>query len=279
MIRALKTGTLLAAAALLGACGGTRPLEGAAPVERREADALWRAVDTARPAWNRLEARLKLDLEDESGRQGATAVLRMRRDTVVWLSVRKAGVEGARVLIRPDSVFVLDRTARSYTPLAYAQLTDALGAGLPFDRLQALFAGEALLDEPLRWSSGIQGGRYVLAGERDGLEHRLELEPGTLRLAREELAQPSTGRRLAVDLSAYEAAGGARWPMRRVLTLFGTAALPGLPSGTGPSAEGHTPPERPVLTLELELSRLEPDPGALSTDFAVNPRYALVPWE
>jgi hypothetical protein len=258
---------------LLSACGERRALEGSVPVPRREADALWEAVEAARPAWTGWEAKARLDFADPNGQQGATAVLRMRRDTLIWLSIRKAGIEGARLLIRPDSAFVLDRTARTYTPLATEDLAAALGSEWTFDRLQALFTGEALLTEKLRWRSGVSGGRYVLEGDRKGLAYRLELDPADLSLRREEITETATGRRLVLESDAYKAAGASRLPTERRMIFYGGSSY--LPLLGTPSAEGL---DEPVAALSLDFSQVEPDPGSLRTDFDVNPRYELVPW-
>jgi hypothetical protein len=271
---------------LLPACRASRSLEGTAPLTRTDADGLWAAVEDARSGWTRWEGKGRIEIEAPGeGRQGATAVLRMRRDTCIWISVRKAAIEGARIYIRPDSVFVLDRSNKTYTPLAYGELTEALGLApeaLSFARLQAAFAGEAILDRPLRWRSGLSEGRYLLVGDREGLEYRLELDPATSRLLREDIRElPSgsvvSGRRLVRDFVAWE----GTIPTTRRWSLYG---------GSVPLTAPQAPEDGPVLPpaaasgealvlLELDFNQIELDPEEMRTDFSVNPRYSFLPWE
>lgn len=274
---------VLAALLLLPACRGARALEGTAPLGSADADGLWEAVQSARSPWTRWEGKGRIEIEDLQGRQGASAVLRMRRDTCIWISVRKAAIEGARIYIRPDSVFVLDRTNKTYTPLAYSQFTGATGLdpeALSFARLQAAFAGEAVLDRPLRWRSGLSEGRYLLVGDREGLEYRLELDPATSRLLREDILELATGRRLVRDFLEWE----GPVPSKRQWTLYGGRmpmplapeggpAIPQSPTG-GVFASGEA-----LLLLELDFNQIELDPAELRTAFSVNPRYTLLPWD
>lgn len=282
---ALFVALALAGLLLMPSCNRSRALEGTAPLTRTDAEGLWQAVENARTGWVRWEGKGRIELEDAGGRQGATAVLRMRRDTCIWISVRKAAIEGARIYIRPDSVFVLDRTNKTYTPLAYGQLTEALGLdpeALSFARLQAAFAGEAILDRPLRWRSGLSGGRYLLVGDRGGLEYRLEVDPATSRLLREEVLETATGRRLVRDFAEWE----GTVPSKRTWTFYG-----GRVSLTAPAGGPDTPPGGPEVVplplsasgeslaiLELDFNQIELDPSGLRTDFDVNPRYELLPW-
>lgn len=106
-----------------------------------------------------LEARGKLTYEDDEQRLKTTAIIRMAKDSVIWMSLRPAlGIEALRVLVRPDSAFLLDRLHNKYMAYDMKGLSQKVNFDLDFGLLQAMLLGNTL---PI-------GGEYgdVIRGEQ-----------------------------------------------------------------------------------------------------------------
>ena len=69
--------------------------------------------------WMNADARLSFD--DGSMSIGGTATIKMKKDEMIWMNVRKFGFEVARAMITKDSLFVLDRINKEYAaePISY----------------------------------------------------------------------------------------------------------------------------------------------------------------
>jgi hypothetical protein len=83
-------------------------------------------------------------LNDANDIEG-NAEVRMKKDEYIWIAVKKFGFEIARVLIRPDSFFLLDRFNRNYTAESLNYLTKNYGLPFGFMELQDLMAGNNLV--------------------------------------------------------------------------------------------------------------------------------------
>jgi hypothetical protein len=70
--------------------------------------------------------------------------LRMKSNDYIWIVVKKLGFEVSRVLIRPDSVFVLDRINRVKYLESYSFLENYVGMSIPFSDFQQLLSGNNL---------------------------------------------------------------------------------------------------------------------------------------
>lgn len=115
-----------------------------------------------------LGARAKISYSDEYGGESFTANIRMRKDSAIWMNFKKFSIEGARVLLTPDSIFVIDRINNEYTakPFEYAQKEYSLPVG--FQGLQAI-----LLGNPVFFSretvAGVDSLLYTLAQKTESL--------------------------------------------------------------------------------------------------------------
>lgn len=101
------------------------------------------------------EARGKLTYEDDEQRLKSSAIIRMAKDSLIWVSLRPAlGIEALRVLIRPDSAFMIDRLHNEYMAYDIEGLSQKLNFDLDFGLLQAMILGNTLplegdFDDPI----------------------------------------------------------------------------------------------------------------------------------
>jgi hypothetical protein len=63
------------------------------------------------------------------------------RDSVIWLSITKFGLEAARFFITPDSVQMINRLNSTYFTGDFSYVTSLFNIDFDFDILQALIAG------------------------------------------------------------------------------------------------------------------------------------------
>ncbi len=246
----LSAGLLL----LLGAsCRQTKEVA-ATDTPLVSAQQLWQALDRSRLEFVTFSARADLDIEDANGKSGASAIVHMHRDSLIWISLRKAGLEGARVLITRDSLHILDRTAKTYYPLAFAELRQQYRIDLGFDALQDLISGSVLIRQPLEWTSGLDDGKLLLSGQDGGKVHRFWLRPSDLKLSSQSLEEASQGLGMTMQLDAYEELNGQAFATYRLLTIQG---------------------EMPA-SLQARFSKMVTNDPDLSFSFHINPGYTVV---
>jgi hypothetical protein len=160
---------LLAGLSLFSSCSATRKV---GKVDKREAtpDYLLSqlALNRLQPEW--FEGKARIDYNDESQSVSAMATIQMKRDSIVWMSVRKLGFELARVMVTRDSVYVLDRINSEYTvePLDYLAKSYSLPAGLP--QLQDFILGNAILLEAAGFQSSAVGQSFRLSNHSTAVE-------------------------------------------------------------------------------------------------------------
>ncbi len=81
------------------------------------------------------KGKAKLELTTEKGNQKAQMHLRLKKDSLIWISITNK-VEAARILISPDSIKFMDRLNKKF----YSNSIDSMGAmfsfNLDFDLIQ-----------------------------------------------------------------------------------------------------------------------------------------------
>ncbi len=67
--------------------------------------------------------------------------IRMQKDKVIWFSVSKLGYEAARVLVRPDSIFIIDKIHSEYHTYDFVTLSSQFNFNLSFGLIQSILIG------------------------------------------------------------------------------------------------------------------------------------------
>ncbi len=109
------------------------PVTGTEPAE---------VLDIQEVEFNYLVARSRINFRDTQNNLSATANIRIRKDSVIWISVVPAlGIEAARALITTDSVFFTDRINGRNMAYDFETLSNQMNFGITFNMLQSLFIG------------------------------------------------------------------------------------------------------------------------------------------
>lgn len=126
--------------AILVSCKSTHPLTSAKPDNRKTAELL-KEIDSNKfePAFLSAKASVKFKKGESSN--SFKANIRMKTDSVIWVSISAVGYEAARFMITPDSVFLMNRTDRNYYKGNVDFISQKLDIALSFNMLQNLLLG------------------------------------------------------------------------------------------------------------------------------------------
>lgn len=172
----------------LAACSNQKRLAKGKPLKNRSSSAILSRYYDAQFDFEWLGMKLSAELDGPEGSQSFKATVRMRRDSVIWISIAPLmGVEMLRAIITPDSVKYVSKVPKNkhYFVGSIDELSEITKTDLRFEMIQGLLVGHAVdLDEKNdRFISRIDGRNYVLISKYNrkmkkvvGVDER-ELDP------------------------------------------------------------------------------------------------------
>jgi len=107
---------------------------------------IYHAVDKNRIDFQTFSGKVKVDFEGSDGKKNDfNAFIRLRKDSVLWVSVNALlGIEAFRVLITPDSVWVLNKLDKVVQLRSVSYLKEITKLPLTFKELQDLIVGNPI---------------------------------------------------------------------------------------------------------------------------------------
>lgn len=116
-----------------------------------------------------LTAKAKINYEDDNEKIKFTSYIRMRKDSVIWFVVKKAGVEAVRAQITSDSVYIINRQAKEYTIKDLDFFETKYNMPSSFEAIQTILLGNVLYLSNLKPDSEIKNNQHHLYVEKDNV--------------------------------------------------------------------------------------------------------------
>lgn len=102
---------------------------------------LWRAIGEQNIEYTWYAAKADIQVKTEDFTMGGNADIRIRKDSIIFMSIRKFGLELARVKVTPDSIFALNRLQAQYLVLPIDSLRALYEVPFDFSELQEVLVG------------------------------------------------------------------------------------------------------------------------------------------
>jgi len=110
-------------------------------------------------------AKSKIKYHDLDNNFKATANIRIKKDSVIWLSLTATlGIEALRVMITQDSIAIIDRVKKEYMRYDFEELNKKLNFEFDFQTIQAMILGN--LPQPLQGQELVEKMNFILLSNR-----------------------------------------------------------------------------------------------------------------
>ena len=117
------------------------------------------------------QSKAKIDFDDGTNEFSSPMTIRIRKDSVIWISVNPAlGIEVVRALITPDSVFVIDKIHKAYYALGLNYIKNNFGVDMTFKMLQSALLGNLILPNSPQDSTEFEGDYAKLRQSRPDMD-------------------------------------------------------------------------------------------------------------
>lgn len=92
--------------------------------------------------FNYFSSKGQLTLNSKTENLSSAVSIRMKKDSVIWVSVQPGlGIEAARMMLTQDSVYLMNRLQREYIATDYSFLRNKFQVDVNFEVLQAILLG------------------------------------------------------------------------------------------------------------------------------------------
>jgi hypothetical protein len=165
--------------------------------------------------------RIKVEYSDPMQSQDFTAVVRMKRDSVMWVSLQGPfGIEGARILITRDTIKLVNKLSGEYLCQPIGYLSTLLPMQIDMGHLQDFILGYYLQFSGVGTTyRGMEDSLHLIQAESAQMRYRASLYPQNYTLAKSLLTDKMAGEEMNTTFGGYTAEQGKPFSEDRTIDI------------------------------------------------------------
>jgi hypothetical protein len=169
----------------------------------------------------------RMILRDASKEREVKANIRVRKDSVIWMTFSVIGVQGGKALINKDSITVVSTVNKEYFVFEYAELSKRFNIEVNYNVIQSAMLGNLIVprkddDEVVQESS-----MYLLKQQAGNVDVVNYVNAASQKIEKVELKEENSSNSLVINYSNFQPVGNKIFPYNGTISLF-YKALSGL---------------------------------------------------
>ncbi|MFA0961519.1 DUF4292 domain-containing protein [Roseivirga sp. BDSF3-8] len=164
----------------------------------------------------------KIRFKDNEQDLNTNANVRIKKDSVIWLSVNAAlGIEAARGLITKDSMVILNRLEKKLLVYDYDELSEKFGMRIDYNIIQSAFLGNLLVDRDSVDSEDVtrQKDFFFLEQRQDSLRIQNYVSAKTMKVEKVMVVEDNSPNSLVLNYGDFSMLDDHAFPFSGMISL------------------------------------------------------------
>lgn len=163
----------------------------------------------------------KITYKDASDNITANVNIRMKKDSIIWLSVSKIGIEGVRSIITKDSIFIDNKLQNQFLAYDFKTLSEKFNFNLTFDLLQAAILGNLPLEKNNKEKIKLVREKdfYMLRQKEDSVSVDSYISPDNMKVKKLLMVEQPTNNVLTLDYENFSLLNNFLFPYNSLISL------------------------------------------------------------
>jgi hypothetical protein len=173
--------------------------------------------------FNYFKSKAKVDFESDGQQVSANLNIRMKDDSIIWLSITKFGKEAARLKMTPDSAYFIQKYPNDdkfYSILSIKDYLKKVGVNMSFESFQDLFFGDYPLKVEGKDKVSVKDSLIELKQERNGVKINSFLHQSNSKIKSSTIVSNNDKDTLDIQYLEYEWINGFSVP--KSMTIYGS---------------------------------------------------------
>jgi len=180
------------------------------------------ALDVQEVDFEYFHGKARMILRDAKKEREVKANIRVRKDSVIWMTFSVIGVQGGKALINKDSITVVSNVDKEYYVFDYAELSKRYNFEINYQVIQAAMLGNLIM--PRSESDQVQqeSSFFVLKQQvpASGVMVDNFINSASKKLEKVEMKEGNSTNSLIINYSNFQPVGPALFPYNGTINLF-----------------------------------------------------------
>jgi hypothetical protein len=166
------------------------------------------------------QGKARMMLRDAKKEREVKANIRIRKDSVIWMTFSVIGVQGGKALINKDSITIVSNIDKEYYVFDYAELSKRYNFNINYDVIQAGMLGNLIMDRKDEDSIRQESSVYILKQKSGSVDVTNFVNAASMKIEKVEMKESNSSNSLTFNYSNFQPVGNRIFPYNGTINLF-----------------------------------------------------------
>jgi hypothetical protein len=167
-----------------------------------------------------LQGKARMILRDANKEREVKANIRVRKDSVIWMTFSVIGVQGGKALINKDSITIVSNVDKEFYVFDYAELSKRYNFDINFNVIQAAMLGN-LIEARSDDDQVLQENSFFMLRQNTGTISVLNyINSASMKIEKVEMKETDTNNSLVLNYSNFQPLSNKLFPYNGTISLF-----------------------------------------------------------
>lgn len=166
------------------------------------------------------QGKARMILRDANKEREVKANIRMRKDSVIWMTFSVIGVQGGKALINKDSITIVSTVDKEYYVFPYSELSDRFHFEINYEVVQAAMLGNPIIPRSPKDEVVQESSMYLLKQNESDISVVNYVNAASMKIEKVEMKEEDSMNSLVINYSNFQPVADKVFPYNGTINLF-----------------------------------------------------------
>jgi Domain of unknown function (DUF4292) len=178
------------------------------------------SVDVEEIEFGYMHGKARMVYKDDKKEREVKAHIRVRKDSVIWMTFTVIGVQGGRALINQDSITIVSTVDKEYYVFDYKELSKRFHFEVNYKVLESAILGNLIQAKSGSDVISQKDSLDIITQSQGDVSIKNSVNRRTKKIQKVELLEPTSGNMLKIDYSDFQPLNDRTFPYNNVISVI-----------------------------------------------------------
>lgn len=178
------------------------------------------SIDIQEIDFEYLHGKARLSYRDNTREREVKANIRIRKDSVIWMTFSVIGVQGGKALINKDSITIVSSVDKEYYVFDYTELSKRFNFQIDYFVIQNAMLGNLVMPKISENKITSDDTHNLLNQQQGSVSIKNQINKISKKIEQVALNESATGNSLKIDYANFQPVGNKLFPYKSVIDIL-----------------------------------------------------------
>lgn len=167
-----------------------------------------------------MDGKARMVLRDANKEREVKANIRVRKDSVIWMTFSVIGVQGGKALINHDSITIVSNVDKEYYVFEYSELSKRYNFEINYEVIEAAILGNLIMPRKETDEVKQESSYFILKQSANTITVDNYVNAASSKVEKVELKEAASSNSLVINYSNFQPLGSKLLPYNGTINLF-----------------------------------------------------------